>query len=320
MQFTSFAPRAIGEGIRADWARSVERAIMEQRPRPNLGQTMSRNSYGVMMGEAGAAAKTVEYASSFPFKVRWQYTNKKRTAGEWQIFLPLGCVSVVQGNVTNACIPVNAIGKDDNGQELYKWYRIEEPKDADGTVGTFNGYLAKQWTVYVIIKPWPRMKACTSPEDSSFKAGMWSVPVATINVIETDKDVLHGVNQIVSEGGIVREWKTDGAFAIEYEMESAKEPGSNVVARIINQRKALGRLYRKNADPVVVTGWDNVWVKITHEDTEFDMSVEKDLSGKDAVSDDDKTVFQIYRMKDNIPVEDSRGSIPDFDFYTNASA
>ena len=319
MKYTDFPPQQIGGAIRAEWSRMMERAVREQRIRAANGQIMSRDSYGITIGEI-KRTNEVELVEAHPFMVRWQYTNAARTSGEWQICLPRGCASIRQGNVTRAYVPVNDQGRDENGDAVYRWYAIPTPKDKDATVTTAGWYVAKQWTVHVLLKPWPRMKVTTDPTDSSFKAAAWDIPVADIATFEIAGDgfVQHGVSQIVREGGIVKEWDIGSAFAIRYDMQDEANPSSGVVASVINQYKVIGRMFRENEEPVVVNGWKSVWVKIEHEGTEFNLSVEKDLSGDAAVSDDDKTVFRIYDLEDDIVTNDARTQIPPTDFYTNA--
>lgn len=319
MKFTDFPGQQIGDAVRADWARKVIGAIGEQRPRPKPGQTMSRNSYGVMLGPEPSEAGEVEMTPVRPFKVRWCSHGKAGDGnGEWQVYLPNGCVSLDGASA----IPLNAKGKDRNGDETWKWYKIDDPGDADADVGTIGDYVAKTWTVYVQLKPWPRFKVTTKAEDGDFGPCKWTIPIATIATVDrrgksgTFKG--HITVRLLEDATIVRSWDANGNFAIRYTVASATSPGANVKAELINITRQFGRLQLNDKQPVDITGWEEVWVKIEHKDTEFKLSVSKASEDGDR-SDDDHTVYKIYELKDgkNIVTRDMRSEIEPMDFYTN---
>ena len=324
MQFRNFPPQQIGFPVRADWARKVIDAIAESRPRPRPGQTMSRNSYGVMLGEDPDEGDGIEFSKSFPFKVRWYPFGKAGGSdGEWQICLPMGCVTVLQEGLAQIAIPVNESAVDKDGNNLYKWYRIPDPDDEDADVGKMGKYAAKTWTVQIAMKPWPRFKATTKADDKDFGTVVRSIAVATIGVVERSSEkgtvYSHPVSQMKTDGtGISFEREMTGSFDIRYTMSDAKSPGANVKAELINVTRQFGRLQLNEKTPKDITGWKEVWVRITHKDTEFKLAIEQEI-GADDISNDDQTVYKIYELRDgkDVVTRDMRDHIEPMDFYTN---
>lgn len=315
MQFTPIHPVQIGEDVKADFARRIARAIADQRPRKAAGQIMNRDAYGVQI-ESAQVAEEVGLKETRPFAVRWQYTNEERTNGEWQIFLPFGCVTVVSGAKTLTAMPVNDEGKNESGEDCFAWYSIEEPEDKDGRPGTTSQYGAKEWTVFVNVKPWPSMKATTKQEDKEFGATVRSIEVATICEIDFGKFKAHAVIPLIEDRSV--QVVTDGGndwFAVYYESEAGDEKPDK--AEVRNVSMLVGTTTVESSDHTSILDCETVWVRIDHKDTELKIKVKTDLKGEHATSDADKTVFKIYDVMDGVVIADYRSSIPKLNFYLN---
>ena len=329
-------PRA-GVGIKADWGDALVRALGAQRPVQVPGMLISKGTYGTaytpIVQDATAAAGT---GTLVPFAVRWYAPDlDDPDKGEWQIYLPGGCATVEQGGVVYPYVPVNQKAEPAKSNDpasaaaVFRWYKIETPKDEDAEISTQGGFVAKSWTVYVHFKPWPRMKASVKAQDKDFKTDKWTLAVADMReMARSGKDgeikrryavQMHGTS-------VAYKWDVSAPWSVRYEMES-DEPDANVKVSLVNQSKVLGRLFAQKAKPTDIKDWSSAWVVVKHGSTEFEVDV-KDYSdgdeadgGKDGgdntKSNDDRTVFQIYEIKDDVPVADYRAAIPDMDFYTN---
>lgn len=66
-----------------------------------------------------------------PFALRWQSTSKTdENEGEWQIYLPRGCAMLNN----DIYWPKNDVGKNQDGDITFGWYKIEEPSNSDADV------------------------------------------------------------------------------------------------------------------------------------------------------------------------------------------
>jgi hypothetical protein len=71
-----------------------------------------------------------------------------------------------------------------------------------------------------------------------------------------------------------------------------------------------------SAEDTDVTDWEEVWVRIQHDDEGVNLEVLPN-NEKDEKSDADKTIALIYKLEDGVVVEDCRENISnDFGFYT----
>ena len=151
--------------------------------------------------------------------------------------------------------------------------------------------------------------------------------VAIVTVVEyEDSDAQHSWMRMMNSDSVEVEWDVSKPFSIRYEMDDDAggddDDGSNhVTAMLVNQVLSLGRLQKVIGGATDITGLGNVFVKVQHSTTQFQMTIETNLTGSAAESDDDKTVFKIYDLEENIVKGDFRDSIPTtFDFYTSATA
>lgn len=322
--FKSIRRPTMGAPVKADWGRIVAEAIYEQRPVPLVGQRISRTSYGTRIEfDKTDDREPTALSGPAPFEVRWyQYSFTDTSKGEWQIYLPRGCATVVQQGVTRSYVPMNEKGKDKDGNELFRWYRIADPKNQDADEGRHNKYVARCWSVIVHMKPWPRLKVSTEEKDKDFGADQWSENVATIGMVEVETEDGVQLRHFAVQGGtkgIAKVWESSSArmsgFDIIYELDD-REPDAKPTVKLTKMVKMVGRLMVDEMDDREITGWNNVWVKYDHKGYEISMSIEHDLEGEDATSDDDKTVFKIYDLEDDIVTADYRDRIPDMQFYT----
>lgn len=326
-------PRA-GDKLRADWGNSLVRAISSMRPVPTPGVLLGRSTYGTTMTfeDSGAAAAFTPTAV-LPFTVRW-YSYGEEGKGQWQIYLPVGCATLTQttkdGSVTFPYIPTNAKAKNKDGEVIPGWYEIPMPEEGvDEDVTTADGYAVLSWVATILFKPWPRMKVTAMPSKET-EAWAWTQAAATMQVAEysDDRETRTWAENTLAESGVAlveQTWDASGDFAVEYAMPEGSEttPNAKPLVRIVNQRRYLGRLDAEVSgytDATQWTGETEVLLKVEHDSEDFVMSVERNLTGAAAKSDDDKTVGMIYRMKDSVVTEDRRGLFPTTAFYTSAES
>ena len=318
-------PRA-GDTMRVGWADSMVQSVRSLVPLQVPGMLISRTTYGTrytpMASEATAAMPSY---SLLPFDVRWldygEDDSGNPKGGEWQIYIPLGCLTVSQAGQTYFYIPTNDRAKDADGHNISDWYKIPEPEDtAYANVVQEDDRVATSYTVYLNMKPWPRVKVSTNPTD--FKPVYWQVAVAEIRVVKYNKsdrkDEKYAV-RLISETQVAKEWDASSPFAIRYDIaeDDFKKKNATPKAMLVNQTRFIGRLQETVAPETDVSSWDNVWVRILHDGETFEMSVEHDLEGDEARSDDDKTVYRIYNLDEMVVTEDLRSSVPEMDFYTS---
>lgn len=328
---------AMGQRISASWGRSLIDAVRAGLPVAAPGMLLKRGMYGtsvIPMQEARSGGLTFSTAATAlrPFTVRWYSHDTDGTQpdkGEWQIYLPVGCLVVEYGNGQTAqriycALPANSQAKDKDNNDIDRWYAIPTPTDANAIVKVSGDRAVKQWTVYALIKPWARFGVSTNPE--GYNKVQWKVAVANITIAEwseEDKDggtVLRAERSVEAlwSGAMVKEWDISKAFAIEYLLNDEKSPSSSHTAQVINQTKMLGRLQVNNVQPVNVTNATEVWIKINHSGTDFTLEVA--TSSGNEKSDDDKTIYKIYDLGTGGVVKgDYRDTIPTLPFYTNAA-
>lgn len=338
----------VGEGLSANFARDIIRELRASRIIAGKNITVDYTPNGTRIngtpgGVAAVSAPAVAKAL-VPFTVRWMSydtdaEHPNPSAGQWQIYLPMGCASITQkssqGSVESPYIPKNNKAQDADGNLIAGWYAIPTPTNGtDDDATQMDGKVARSWSVGLYMKPWARMVVSAMPSEinETFK---WVVPVATIGTVTysqgsdgTTPPMQHTVDNFFANGGtttIEKEWDASGDFGIKYEFASGSEktPNATPKAYLVNQRCFLGRLDKILAEDKDISSWNtnvSVWVKIQHDSTTFAMSVEKDLSGSNTESDDDKTVHRIYTLKGLIVTADERSDFPSMSFYTSAEA
>lgn len=313
-----------GWPIQTSWARELARVTSAMRPISRDGLLISRGTHGTAYSiEPPRVRPTI--GENRPFDVRW-CPHGYDGDGEWQIYLPYGCHFVTQytreyGSESKAYILKNKKGRYEDGTESAEWYRIEEPplELARVVEDRENRRIITISPVYINDKPYPITEVSGDPESNGRVA--WQTIVAELIKIEfTDGGMtMRGANRLIDDGIIERTWDATNAFSIAYEMPEYPNisPIAEPIVYLQNQVKFLGRLQLVNDGFDDVTNWKDVWVKIDHSSETFKMSIEKNLTGDDARSDDDKTVYKIYSLADNVVTADLREQAPNLDFYTS---
>ena len=322
-------PRA-GERVRSSWGDSVSRAVREVTPVQVPGMLLSRGVYGTkytLMNEPQSYEESYPTTTLLPFDVRWySYADENDPdKGEWQIYLPLGCATLTQDGVTwrYRTGSSNKSARDKDGNVIPAWYHIDVPESSkNAVVQELNDRVAKSYPIFLNMKPWPHM--LVSGDDNAIEEYgrvEWQVAVGSINIVEYsdgETPTERYATRTITETNIANEWDVSKPFSVKYEVTPQGKHSFDVKAWLVNQSVFLGRLEKIDAEDIDITGRDNVWVKITHDTDEFEMSVEFDLEGSAARSDDDKTVYRIYTLEDDVVVTDDRDEVPDMGFYTSA--
>ena len=176
-----------GQKISASWGRSLIDSIRAGLPVAAPGMLLKRGMYGTSMTpmvEAKSGGVTLGGTTPLtPFKLRWfaKPTELNPDAGEWQIYLPLGCATIRSrfGSKYAQSIPYVALNDDATdaaGDAIYGWFKIADPSDGDATRTEKDGVVTLTWSVYVHFCPWPRMEATT-------KAAVWKPYLTNITMM-----------------------------------------------------------------------------------------------------------------------------------------
>lgn len=311
----------VGGSISAGWGDGVISSIAAQRPVVTPGVRISKGPYGTRFNidDIPTATQTVGQPQALkPFAVQW-IPGANEGEGDWAIYLPLGCATVEQDGLRRSYLPINEKANDAEGKEVFQWYKIAAPQNADATAGYYNDYPAKQWTVYVHMKPWPRMKVSTIAEDTDYGQVKWVVAAANIYEVDLGEGkVERGATQLHFDA-VEKEWDASGDFAIRYTLNDYTQPNSAVKVELVNQSRMIGRvqfpMQEANIRPVNIKGWMEVYLFYSHPAESVTLEVKGNNSAGDQ-SDDNHTIFKIYRLKDDVVIEDLRSTIPAMDFYT----
>lgn len=334
MIYDSPVSPAPGGKITARWGRELLRSIRSTFPVSCPGMLFRKGVYGTTMrpiAQGGRIKTSISTSALTPFTVRWYDLNKDDAEnpnpnnGEWQIYLPLGCATLTTYSTTGggaaAFVITNDKAKDNKGEILDGWYKITAPvENKDDDVTEMEGKIARTWAVHLLMTPWGRLTATAMPSDNEFKKKqfLWDEIIGRIYIISYKEEGEEGVSSYVrrgskgTKGSISKEWSSRGEWGIEYrydDEDDAKNPQTMPKVYLVNQRRMVGRLDLFIDTETNITSWIgdvSIWVKIEHDSTQFKLSVARDLKGADAQSDDDKTVYLIYKLKDLVVLEDLR--------------
>lgn len=325
-------PPVVKQGLSVSYFRQLIQYLRESRIIAGQGMKVSRTPNGTVLdctAKGGGGTYVAAAKSLHPFAVRWfaKPTQANPDAGEWQVYIPTGSLDVIYGSSVAQhrayyAMPTNEVATDGNGENIYRWFKIPDPTNANADVTTSDGMAVKQWTVYALIKPWARFLVSTDPEANDEVA--WIEPIASISLAEWTEQVDGGtVNKSshsatsLHSGAITKTWDVTSPFAIEYILSDETSKSSGYTARVINQTKMLGRLQVNNVTPVDVTNATEVWIEIDHSGEDFSLEVKTSVESEE--SNDDVTVYKIYDLSNGVVVEDYRGAIPELPFYTNSA-
>jgi hypothetical protein len=275
------------------------------------GLQVSKNQYGCAFSLPTSDPVVRKETAYKPFEVRYV---TKDGEGEWQIYLPPEAATINQnGKVRPYRVDMDK-AKDENGDDLYAWYVIDKNsmKDANAEIQSNRVYQVKAYPVHVLLKPYPAMAVTCNPDE--YGRAQWSRIVAYIGKIKiTGIEKERGVVTQVFSGSIEETREERGKFAILYEPD--KNSGGEYRAFLRNANVMVGRLM-VSAEDTDVTDWEEVWVRIQHDDEGVNLEVLPN-NEKDEKSDADKTIALIYKLEDGVVVEDCRENISnDFGFYT----
>lgn len=264
-----------------------------------------KDKFGAV-GEVGE--KTVD--KLYPFKVKWcSHSKTVQTSGEWQIYLPSGCVTINSQPV----IPTNARATDIDGNKIKDWYKIEEPQNSDADIGTFGKYEVREWQVYVHIKSLPLMYVSTKKDDSNFDGTINDLYVDNIMIKQWDDKsgetsqiiTQHESQQLVKEAQHLKFDET-GTFRLEWKLEGQdKYSFESYKLYLVNQCVNFGRVQVWGVEKTDITSFSDVFVKIDHSKKQANISV----VGESAENTLDYTFIKILKMDKGSVKEDYRETI-----------
>lgn len=319
-----------GDDLTADWGRRVVRCLRALRIVGGANVRTETTSLGTVVsadaGRGRAAEARREATPLLPFAVR-HYAGGDGKEAEWQVYLPKGCATLVQGQgfETRSYVADNADAA--GGVGLGEGWRRLELAEGDCSVVRLGDRAARLWEVWASFMPWPSMTVSSSKRAGAFEL----LKVANVYEVEYaagseeggggEAAVERRVVQLRS-GAVSVERDISSPFSVEYALDDYEARKPAVTPRIVNQHIRVGRLYKEVESPTEVPdGAKSAWVKVGHADETVTLSVAFDLEAADAESDDDKTVVKIYSFGDGAAVaDDTRSLLSDLPFYTNAPA
>lgn len=254
-----------------------------------------------------------------PFRVRWMSHSKDiETRGEWQIYLPTGCVTINDEPV----IPTNERATDIDGNEIKDWYKIDNPSNSDADVGTYGKYEVLEWPVYVHVKSFPLMYASTKKDDNAFPGTLNDLYVA--NMIRKEWDETEGEakkrhHQFLSTQVLFEEQHFDfeqtGSFRLEWKCEGEdKRKLDSYKLYMVNQYVEFGRVQVWGEEKTDILEFSDVFVKIDHSKKEATIEV----VGESEENTLDVTYIKILKMDEGAIKEDYRDSIrKELQLYNN---
>ena len=264
-----------------------------------------KDKFGAV-GEVGE--KTVD--KLYPFKVKWcSHSKTVQTSGEWQIYLPSGCVTINSQPV----IPTNARATDIDGNKIKDWYKIEEPQNSDADIGTFGKYEVREWQVYVHIKSLPLMYVSTKKDDISFNGTINDLYVDNIMIKQWDDKsgetsqiiTQHESQQLIKEAQHLKFDET-GTFRLEWKLEGQdKYSFESYKLYLVNQCVNFGRVQVWGVEKTDITSFSDVFVKIDHSKKQANISG----VGESAENTLDYTFIKILKMDKGSVKEDYRETI-----------
>ena len=265
-----------------------------------------KDKFGAV-GEVGGKTENKLY----PFKVKWcSHSETVQTSGEWQIYLPTGCVTINSQPV----VPKNARATDIDGNQIKDWYKIEEPQNSDADIGTFGQYEVKEWQVYVHIKSLPLMYVSTKKDDSSFTGTINDLYVDNIMVKEWETETSEGQtiqniqyisSQLIKEAQHLK-FDENGTFRLEWKLEGEdKYKQESYKLYLVNQCVNFGRVQVWGEEKTDITEFSDVFVKIDHSKKQAKISV----VGESAENTLDYTFIKILKMNKGSVKDDYRETI-----------
>lgn len=322
MATASVIPNGLSAGNRlsAMWFQKLLDAMRRYRPVAGRNITITETPNGcIINGTPGGGQAVAARTQLAPFAVRWMEhpaaEEGGETGGEWQIYLPLGCLSV------NAAVsvPDNDQAVDAEGKPIRDWYRIEDPQDGDADISDIGGKQCKSWVVSVIAQPWPRFKATTMLDDTDYGEGMKKLSVATIGIAETDDGesgvrTERRVSQMLSSSQVLTR-DVSSRFSLVY--RTAGDINAKVAKFspfVVNQRMTFGRQEASiSQDTEIPDGAESVFLHISHGTENFTIEVVTSKGDDDL----DNTFLTLYDLDKGVAKADYRSVLDDLPFYNN---
>ena len=310
---------AHGSAISANWGRRVVDCLRRLRPVAGMGVRMNFTPNGTVYMAEGSAKSVPSESELRPFDVRWM-ANGKGDSGEWQIYLPLGCVTLKPRNVggeTYPCLCVNDAAKDADGNEIYGWYKVDEPKGSEGIVENIGGTAYQSFPVYVLVKPWPRFRV--SCDRKGYEAVAGCVAVASLNIAKKDGEKSRaGVRTADSPVAVDdSDADADRMFNIVYEFEKEEDlykKDSNPKLKVVNRLFAGGRtVVQEDGEDEDLFSADEVWLVISHDGSADELKIK--VGQEDEGTDEKKTSIPLYQLKDGVVKKDTRALIDRVRYY-----
>ena len=320
-----------GNSLSAMWFQKLLTAVRRYRPIAGRNITVSETPNGCVINgtPGGSAFGGGSQTTLKPFALRWMDHGKgegdksdggngvaegEAAGGEWQIYLPMGCVSV-NGD---AATPANETGHDGNDELTYQWHTIQEPVDSDASIEAAGGYVYKSWDVRVMVKPYPLFKATTKSADEAFGAVNSSVSVGSIFVKSwTDKEGKSHSDRSSVQSRFEPydlEFDNEGSFRIIYSVTGDRKDPASWKAKLTNQFITVGRDQVWIEDDTDITDMSLVVLKIDHSKMKMAISIQDRMDDNTM----DATFVKILKMDAMSIVDDLREEArKTFPFYNN---
>lgn len=286
---------------------------------PNMGFVAGSDGTLVMNQWNNLMAAPQSAGGLRPFKVRWMSHSKEvETQGEWQIYLPTGCVTINNEPV----VPTNERATDIDRNEIKDWYKIEDPSNADADVGTYGKYEILEWPVYVHVKSFPLMYASTKKDDDEFPGTLNDLYVANMIKKEWEdrdgetskKHTQHFATQVLFEEQHL-EFEETGSFRLEWKCEGEdKRSLDSYKLYMVNQYVHFGRVQVWGEEKTDVTEFTDVFVKIDHSKKDAEISVVEESEENTL----DYTFIKILKLDEGAIKDDYRETIrTELQLYNN---
>lgn len=310
---------AHGSAITANWGRKVVECLRRLAPVAGQGMRLVFTPNGTVYNSQPGEAAGSQDAELKPFDIRWYSYGDDADDGEWQIYLPLGCVSISQmlpGMESLPCVCVNGEAEDENGASIYGWYRIEDPDESEGQVMWTGGKVYHTIPVYALVKPWPRFMV--SANRDSYDTVQGSVVVGNMCIAKGsgDEDTIRMGQRVVSEPFCVDNGREFSTFNICYQFDDGALYSKDAEPKVMITDLLLvaGRTVVADSHEVDISGWEEVWLKLEHDVTDAaDMKISVVKARE--MPNDTTSYMLLYRLADDIVTGDYRHNVKDIRFY-----
>lgn len=303
-----------GQTVSATLLRDIVMYLRAITPISGAGMKISRTPNGtVFQSTAVSGGAVLQFGSTLPFQIRWyQKSETDDTSGEWQIYLPFGCVSFN----SKPSIPLNDDATDENGKKILDWYKIPDPILKNGQSGSSGDYEAISYPVYIRHKPYNRFFVTSNPEEKDFSTVFKVINVGYMQVAEIKTDdgttTIHTSSQGVSSPQSITYGDTTSTVnSIVYKTSGGDfEKSAKFEPYVVNVSMVAGAELVTN-DDVNVSGWKEVWLHLKHSSEDFELDVAQE-AGENG---DDNTYILIYKLEEDVVTADLRSNANRINYY-----